>query len=257
MTNYLYLSPHCDDVALSCGGMLLRHAELGEPATVLTICAGMPDYTRLSAFARTQHRQWGHPRDPVATRRTEDAETMRRLGVSAQYLDVLDCIYRRDRLGRPLIYSNRTLYGNVHPDERPLIREIAHRIAAYVPRKRESVIVAPLAVGRHVDHQIVRDAVRMLMLEKYAVLWYEDFPYAEMRSVVTWARNAFGEAEWSNTIHPIEVEKKIEAICAYTTQLKSTFKNRRDMAARVRAYNGTVAGGDGFAERLWSFEPRR
>ena len=52
---------------------------------------------------------------------------------------------------------------------------------------------------------------------------------------------------------PIDVERKIEAIRAYRSQLNSTFNGARDMAQRLRAYNRKVAGGQGYAERLWSF----
>ena len=52
---------------------------------------------------------------------------------------------------------------------------------------------------------------------------------------------------------PIDVEPKIHAIAAYTSQMHTTFRGLRDMAARVRAYYRTVAGGDGYAERVWYF----
>ena len=57
MPLFIYLSPHFDDAALSCGGLLRAHAERGERAVVVTVCAGRPDYTHLSRFAEQQHRQ--------------------------------------------------------------------------------------------------------------------------------------------------------------------------------------------------------
>lgn len=254
--DFLYLSPHFDDVALSCGGMVLHNARRREAVTVLTVCAGAPDYTALSAFARVQHRQWrlAAQRDPIAERCAEDAEAMRRLGASAAYLDIPDAVYRRDARGRPIVFSNRTLFGRVHPDERALVRRIAREVIAHVPRKRETLIIAPLAAGRHVDHQLVRDAARLLALERYHVAWYEDFPYAEKRGAVGRARKAFGESAWSCAVYPIDVAAKIEAIAAYASQLKSTFKGPRDMARRVRAYHRAVAGGRGYAERLWHLD---
>ncbi len=267
---FLYLSPHFDDAALSCGGLLLRHAERGERATVLTICAGTPDYEYLSSFARVQHRQWRLPvphaspagaksgvaqrkrRDPIATRRAEDAEALRWLGMQGAYLDIPDVIYRRDTLGRPLVYSNRSLFGRVHPDEHALVLRIARAIQR-VARKRDTSIVAPLAAGWHVDHQLTRDAARLLLQNGYRVTWYEDFPYAEKRGAVTRARKQFGAGEWQCAIFAIDMQRKIDAIRAYRSQLKSTFANARDMAQRVRAYNRLVAADEGYAERVWSY----
>jgi LmbE family N-acetylglucosaminyl deacetylase len=255
MPPFLYLSPHFDDAALSCGGLLLANAGRGERAVVLTVCAGTPDYGNLPKFAKVQHRQWGNPSDPIATRRAEDQEAARRLGVSTQYLDVLDCIYRRDARGRPVVFSNHSLFGPARPDEQPVVQRIAQELLARVRRRSETRILAPLAAGRHVDHQLVRDAARMVLGLGYNVAWYEDFPYAGTRGAVTRARRAFEGNGWECAVFPIDVERKIDAIRAYQSQLKSTFHGERDMAARVRAYHRAVAEGEGFAERIWYCKP--
>ncbi|MEP7199027.1 MAG: hypothetical protein ABI874_04335, partial [Chloroflexota bacterium] len=195
----------------------------------------------------------GVPRDPIATRLGEDREAIKRLAAKADYLDVLDAIYRRDAHGRPVVSSNRSLFGLVHPDEQPLVERIAREVRARIGRKRDTRIVAPLAVGRHVDHQLVRDAARRLHRQGYHVVWYEDFPYAEKRGAVTRARKRFGAGAWSCATFELDVDEKIYAIAAYVSQMKSTFKHTRDMAKRVRAYNRYIAGGEGFAERVWAF----
>jgi len=251
MPLFIYLSSHFDDAALSCGGLLRANAERGERAVVLTVCAGTPDYGNLSKFAELQHRQWGRPDDPIATRRAEDEEAARRLGVTTHYLDIPDCIYRRDARGRPVVYSKRSLFGPVHTVEQPLVQRIAQELLARVRRRSDTRILAPLAAGRHVDHQLVRDAARLLSGLGYNVAWYEDFPYAEVRGAVTRARSVFEGSGWECAVFPIDVERKIDAIRAYQSQLKSTFRSERDMAARVRAYNRAVAGGEGYAERIW------
>jgi LmbE family N-acetylglucosaminyl deacetylase len=251
VTHFLYISPHFDDVALSCGGAVYEQCQRGEAVTVLTICAGTPDYHSLPPFALVQHRQWGNPRDPIATRRAEDAEALRRLGALGQYLDVLDCIYRRNAQGRPIIHSNRTLFGYGYDSDTELIKHIAQQIRKHIASKRDTHIVAPLAAGRHVDHLVTRDAVQQLLAQGYQVSWYEDFPYTEKQGAVTRARRQFGDSEWRMTITPIDVAQKIHAITAYTSQLKSTFNGQRDMATRVRAYARVVANQQGHAERVW------
>ena len=231
--------------------MVFEQRRRGEAVTILTICADTPAYDDLPPFALVQHRQWGNPRDPIATRRAEDAEAARRLGVQAAYLDVPDCIYRRDAQGRLIIFSNRTLFGRGYAPEVDLIKKIAQQIRAHASRKRATQIVAPLATGRHVDHLVIRDAARLLLAQGYRVSWYEDFPYAAQHGSVTRARRVFGAVAWQSAITPIDVAAKIHAIMAYTSQLKSTFNGARDMARRVRAYARKVAGGAGWAERVW------
>ena len=59
---HVYLAPHYDDAALSCGGMIHHQAQAGQPVLVVTVCAAPPDSTeRLSPLAEIQHRQWDQP----------------------------------------------------------------------------------------------------------------------------------------------------------------------------------------------------
>lgn len=55
MSIHLYLSPHLDDAALSCGGHMLATLAAGIGAQVVNVFAGLPNYTRLSAYAQRQH----------------------------------------------------------------------------------------------------------------------------------------------------------------------------------------------------------
>ncbi|MBI5878927.1 MAG: PIG-L family deacetylase [Chloroflexi bacterium] len=250
--DYLFVSPHFDDVALSCGGWVSHLARTGRRAAVLTVCAGRPGNAPLSAFARVQHRQWGEPRDPIAARLREDGKAVRLLGAEPVYLDVPDAIYRRKANGRPLVNSGRTLFGRGYAPEATLIAHIARQIKSHTHGKRSSIIVAPLGAGRHVDHLLTRDAVRSVLAAGYMVLWYEDFPYAEARGAVTRARHALGRAGWIAAAHPIDVRRKIRAVAAYASQMHSTFRGPADMARRVEAYARRTAGGDDYAERIWA-----
>ncbi|MBI1801856.1 MAG: PIG-L family deacetylase [Chloroflexi bacterium] len=255
MTAYIYLSPHFDDVALSCGGMVLKHAQRGEVATVLTVCAGEPDYANLSEFALMQHQRWGAPPDPIATRRAEDEEAMRRLGAKGVYLDFLDGIYRRGPKGQPIVASERSLFAGLKVKEQYLVGAVAGYVRDLAPDPASTIVVAPLAVGRHVDHCLTRDAARVLAGEGYRVTWYEDFPYCEKANSVARARAvAFTEFEksvWDYVRYPIDLPRKIHAVAAYASQMNSTFKGEADMAARVTAYSTASTHGRWGEERLW------
>ena len=70
----LFLSPHFDDVALSCGGTVALAAADG-PTHVVTVFAAQPPGD-LNDFARFQHDRWGTREDTVNRRREEDGVDM-------------------------------------------------------------------------------------------------------------------------------------------------------------------------------------
>ncbi len=86
-----------------------------------------------------------------------------------------DCIYRKAPDGRFFYSDGASLWGEIDPAEDSLVAELAARLAA-LPLKRYGTIYAPLGVGRHVDHQIVRRAAEC---SGRALTYYEDFPYAQ------------------------------------------------------------------------------
>src|SRR6185295_15615325 len=58
--DHIYLSPHLDDAALSCGGAIARHANAGARVLVVTICtAAPPSDGPFSDFANEVHQGWG------------------------------------------------------------------------------------------------------------------------------------------------------------------------------------------------------
>jgi len=67
--NWIYLSPHLDDVALSVGGLLWEQSQAGEQVAVWTICAGDPPPGDFAAFAQTLHARWGIGIEAAAARR--------------------------------------------------------------------------------------------------------------------------------------------------------------------------------------------
>ncbi|WP_446010685.1 PIG-L family deacetylase [Candidatus Electrothrix sp.] len=55
---HIYLSPHYDDAALSCGGSIHMQAKQQEPVAVITVFAGAPDLPNaaLSKLAQAVHK---------------------------------------------------------------------------------------------------------------------------------------------------------------------------------------------------------
>ncbi|MCP5190661.1 MAG: PIG-L family deacetylase, partial [Pseudomonadales bacterium] len=51
----IYLSPHLDDVPLSCGGQVYQETSAGRRVLVVTLVAGRPTLDRLSHSAQYLH----------------------------------------------------------------------------------------------------------------------------------------------------------------------------------------------------------
>lgn len=241
---WLVLSPHLDDAALSCGGALALFAAMGDAPAVLTICAGQP-VGPLTDFARFQHARWGDPVDLVGARRDEDRRALALLGATPIWLDVPDCIYRGDRYT-----TEATLFGPIAPDEAALVAGIAAVIDALWRATARATIVAPLGIGRHVDHQLTRAAAEQLVAAGRRVCWCEDFPYVARPNGEAQRRAL--TADLHPELIPIDavLERKVAAIAAYTSQLPVLFGATAAMASAVRAFAAAV-GGAKPAERLW------
>jgi LmbE family N-acetylglucosaminyl deacetylase len=249
---HIYLSPHLDDAVLSCGGTIQGQVRRAERVLVITVFAGRPDYRCLSPFAASLHASWGDPPDPMRARRAEDAAVMQALGASYRHLDNLDCIYRTAN-GEFLYTSEEALFGDVHPAEANMEAQLAPHLAMLCAEHPGATVNAPLGVGHHVDHQVVRGAA--LALEGIELLFYEDYPYVEETGALERALAELGDVSWVGEVREINVEAKIQAVAAYRSQLEILFSGQEEMARRVRAYASSITQGQGYGERFWRFSP--
>ena len=70
---WIFISPHLDDVALSCGGLVWRLAQEGQQVSIWTVLAGDPPDEDYSEFARINHQRWGISGvEAIAMRREEE-----------------------------------------------------------------------------------------------------------------------------------------------------------------------------------------
>ena len=93
--DHVYLSPHYDDAALSCGGAIHQQRRAGQAVLVVTICSAPPAPGEVfSPFAREIHGAMGNPDNLVAMRRDEDRAAIDRLGAEVVWLDFQDAVYR-------------------------------------------------------------------------------------------------------------------------------------------------------------------
>jgi LmbE family N-acetylglucosaminyl deacetylase len=142
----LFVAPHLDDVALSCPVHVLRAGE----ALIATV------------FTEPQH----------AHRRQEDREAAAVLGADVEHLAFHDAPFRDRAYGdfAGIVFGQAPEYDGTRD-------RVARALRSLLPA---DVVVAPLAVGNHVDHRLVRDAA-LQAVPAERLRFYEDRPYSFLR----------------------------------------------------------------------------
>jgi LmbE family N-acetylglucosaminyl deacetylase len=265
----LYISPHFDDVALSCGGSIFRHTAIGDSVLVVTVTAAEPPDDFHSDTVESLHRRWadslgGAPLQAmVARRRAEDRVAFSRLRADVLHLPFLDCIYRVGPAGDALYPGPVDMFGAFSPADEAIIDAVAK---AFGELPAAEQIYAPLGVGNHIDHRVARWAA-----ERFSdnLVYYEDYPYTMAAGALDTALPPESRDGWSaetNWLTETALKTKIEAVAAYRSQLSSFFTGRDDLANKLReegrrVWVETEAGGQTApnwavgGERLWRRRP--
>lgn len=162
MPHALALSPHLDDAAFSCGGTLARLAEAGWRVTVCTIFTRSMPAPGGFALACQTDKGLSPDADYMALRRAEDRVACIAMGAEPLWLEWPEAPHRG-------YHDAASLFGAPLPDDP------AHGLAAALPTMPADLILAPQAIGGHVDHVLLVQALRR---ERRPTLWWTDFPYA-------------------------------------------------------------------------------
>ena len=259
--HHYYLAPHLDDAVLSCGGLIHRQAQMGESVLVVTVFAGTPRHTGLSAFASLLHNTWDLGPDPVAVRRAEDIRAVSTLGADYLHLDHQDCIYRRAPTGGDWFYPARDdILGGIHPGDVHLVEDLLQELRGILPPRGRATLCAPLGVGRHVDHRIVHRCALLLLLEGHDVRFFEDYPYSLREGKLDAALREPPGGDWSpclEALSPEDLTAKIRAINKYDSQLGILFGSRAEAEKSTRAFAASLGAEDEYAERYWRLSQTR
>jgi LmbE family N-acetylglucosaminyl deacetylase len=202
--------------------------------------------------------------DIVARRRLEDERYALFAEASIVWLDLPDAVFRGYE-------GDEELLGQPRDDDDAPHTALRREIDRLEPQK----LYLPLGVGGHVDHQLCRDVGIRLLSEgrkwvmpgpEYAgiVTFYEDFPYAWWQGfshVADLPAGTFGDLPADVALTPEyadisdQLERKIQGITLYESQIDRLFGGTQEMARQTRAHARKVAllGGSGSsAERYWS-----
>ena len=253
---HLFISPHYDDIALSCGGTAALVSNAGKDAVVALLFGDHPDPGQpMTPFAEQMHRDWGVSADRViAGRRAEEAEASRILGLRDLFLPFKDAIYRGDSY-----LGDDDLFGMPKQPDLELPDQIVAALAAAGFDGTSTRVYAPLASGFHVDHQLAFEAAVLLDRAGWDVCFYEDLPYSLLEGRVGDRVSRAGTPLQVTALVDVSSvwEKKIDAIMAYPSQLEVIFgqyvgagSSRAEIDA-VRSAYSKEAGDGRNAERFW------
>ncbi len=222
------LSPHLDDAALSCGSLMARAATT-TPVTVMTLFT--TSQGRPSLSARAFLRQCNARKAPAlyAQRRSEDRMALRSIGVTGIHFGLPDALFRRRESGYPRIartlipeldcvYPTFRLHisqGRVSPYDQRLLAELEQRVL--LATTENDLILAPLGLGRHVDHVLTHQLGKALSRNR-TVGWYADQPYA-----LRGAEQVPVPAGAERLEHQVDPVAKARLITWYGTQVAPLF----------------------------------
>jgi LmbE family N-acetylglucosaminyl deacetylase len=238
---WIYLSPHFDDVAFSCGGLIWEQTGLGERVSIWTICAGEPPPGSISEYAQSLHKRWETGPEAVAARRAEDLKSSRLMGASSRNFPIPDAIYRSSRVdGRSLYTADADLFTELNREEDYLVESLRIDLEQALPQ--ECKLVCPLALGGHVDHRLTRSAAEKLGKQ----LWYyADYPYTVNPDEDVHDRGI------NQDVFPVsEAGLKIwqDAVAAHNSQISTFWASSKEMREAIRAYWQPIKG-----VRLWHY----
>jgi LmbE family N-acetylglucosaminyl deacetylase len=168
--DYVYISPHFDDVAASCGGRILNHKKAGKSVLVVTVFSARSNQTA-RASNNALKAMLAYDR-----RREEDLEAMQRLVVDFLWLEFPEVLFRRQPPWRR--------YGLTFPDtaaNHRLCHQVTIKLNDICRQTRCKELVLPMGIGQHVDHQIIFQAGLSHSHNSHSqqsTLFYEEIPYA-------------------------------------------------------------------------------
>jgi LmbE family N-acetylglucosaminyl deacetylase len=220
------VSPHLDDAVFSVGGTLTALAAAGWRVRVVTcFTASVADP---SPFALSTQLDKGLDADIdyMAVRRAEDTAAQHRLGTQPVHLPLPEAPHRG-------YTSAADLFAGRHDDD-DVAGPLGEALAPYL--RDAALVLAPQAIGDHVDHRVVVDVVAALLPEMDSANCYfwRDAPYVLRRpDAAPWRGVPVG------TEHAVDVAahlpRKADAARCYATQLGFQFGGDDRVAADLDA----------------------
>jgi LmbE family N-acetylglucosaminyl deacetylase len=213
----IFVQPHFDDIALSCGGTVACCAATDGAPLIVTVFSSGPPASELTPFAKDLHARWGAGDAPWLARADEDAAALRALSADGVHLHHGEAIYRGYDTWPGII-------GTPRAEDDAVSSKIARQIEEIWRERPHARVYLPFGVGGHVDHQVCHLAGASLMAAGARVSFYEDFPYATLAGRVERRMAQLGAA---HSVELVDItpwmDQRLAAIGCYTSQLPFLF----------------------------------
>lgn len=229
MKTALFISPHLDDVAFSCGGTLVKLA--GENWRTILVTIFTKSVVNPTSFALACQTDKGLSAevDYMKLRRAEDINFSRIANAAELFhLDFAEAPHRGYN-------SAPELFAGIKSGD-----EIWRDVGGELNRFQADRIFAPQGIGNHVDHLQTIKAVLSLN-RKTQVFWYRDTPYAirnpKAAPTDLLPKNLIETAsDVSQTI-----EQKIAGCAVYTTQINFQFGGAEKLKVDLQGFHQAEA----------------
>ncbi|WP_232631714.1 PIG-L deacetylase family protein [Methylobacterium sp. Leaf118] len=228
----LAISPHLDDAAFSAGGTLARLAAGGWQVVMVTVFTASVANPRGFALACQLDKGLSAETDYMALRRGEDRNAAAALGIDAPiHLPFREAPHRG-------YGSAPELFAELREDD-TVGANLADAFERLVADTEPDLILAPQAVGGHVDHRQVVRAFRAAQAP-LPVLWWRDFPYTVRDAAPKEPLRALFEGlpEQGVRLDATAQARKAAACEAYTSQLGFQFGGPEGLRQRLAAEDG-------------------
>ena len=226
------ISPHLDDAVFSVGGLMAVLADAGHQLHLITcFTRSVPQPTGF-ALACQLDKGLSAEADYMQLRREEDRRACELLGAQSHWLDLPEAPHRGYESAAALFQDTLKADG-IQPELTQRIRQACQTI-------RPDLILSPVGIGNHVDHQQVKRAVRSVCADfpdAHFLQWYDE-PYlarhpellpkkATTELALNWrvlVRHATLPDDHVLSLDITSyVDRKIAACAAYTTQIGFQF----------------------------------
>jgi LmbE family N-acetylglucosaminyl deacetylase len=228
----LALSPHLDDAAFSCGGLLASLAGEGWRVVMATLFTGSVSDPKGFALACQLDKGLPAEIDYMVLRRAEDDRAAEELGIAPpRHLPFREAPHRG-------YGSEPELFSAPRADD-GIAADLAPALAELIAAERPDLILAPQAVGGHVDHvQAVRALTSLAV--PIPILWWRDFPYTVREAT---PREPLADLFAALPVRRIALDpgaraRKRAACAAYTSQIGFQFGGVAGLDARLAREEG-------------------
>lgn len=217
------LSPHLDDAILSMGSLLTHLAKLNKNIQIINFFTkGSKLNTTLIQRLLKQAKK-ENISEYFLTRKEEDKAAFKKIDARIKLLnlDFTDAAWRINK-NQESVYPKTILCEISKDDTTAELTE--DYLKDYIVASSTTAIFAPLAQGKHVDHQIIRNIATKIFPKIY---YYCDFPYSTLYPF----EDKFIKQHKLSTVNWYgDYSQKKELILTYKSQLGSFFKSSKTLS---------------------------